>query len=68
MKDLDKIDTSIIKAKIAIKRLTIKEVAEAINVNDQTISNWINNKNIDNINKFLKLLKFLEIDINEIKK
>lgn len=65
---MDKIDTSIIKAKIALKKMTTKEVAEKIDVNEQTISNWINGKNISNIDKFLRLLKFLEIEINEIKK
>lgn len=60
--------TNLIKAKIAELKLTNREVAEKIGINEQTLSNWINNKNIDRITKFIELLDFLGIEINDIKK
>lgn len=62
------IDTNKIKAKIYEKGYTIKEVAKILNIHEQTLSNWINEKNLGNIKKFLELLYFLDLDIKEIKK
>lgn len=61
-------DYNIIKSKIILKNKTIIEVAEILNINEQTISNWINGRNTENINTFISLLKYLDININEIKK
>lgn len=58
--------TYIIKTKIIEKHLTIKEVAEITKLNEQTISNWINKKNLSNIDKFLKLIIFLDINIKDL--
>lgn len=60
-------DYNIIKAKIIMKNKTIKEIAEETELNEQTISNWINNRNVENINSFIYLLKHLNINLNEIK-
>lgn len=60
-------DYNIIKAKIIMENKTIKEVAEETELNEQTISNWINNRNVENINSFICLLKHLNIELKEIK-
>lgn len=62
------IDTNKIKAKIYEKGYNMKEVANILNIHEQTLSNWINEKNLENIKKFLELLYFLDLDIKEIKK
>ena len=62
------INTKKIKAKIYEKGYTIKEVAKKLNIHEQTLSNYINGKNLENINKFLELLNFLELEIKDIKK
>ena len=46
--------------------LTIKELANDLDISPQTISNWCNNKNLDNIYVFYKLCKRLDIDIRDI--
>lgn len=62
------IDTNKIKAKIYEKGFTVRQIADELNIHEQTISNWINHRNIDNISKFIELLLFLDIDIKELKK
>lgn len=62
------IDTKIIKGKIYEKGYNIKEISSIIGVHEQTLSNWLNYRNIDNINKFIKLLYLLELDPKDIKK
>lgn len=62
------IDTKKIKARIYEKGLEYKDIANALNIHEQTISNWINNRNLNNINKFIQLLILLDLDINDIKK
>lgn len=59
---------NIIKSKIILKDKSIKNVAEELNLNEQTISNWINDRNTDNIKKFITLLDYLDIEIEELKK
>lgn len=51
-----------IKGEIYKKDYTIKDIALLLNINPMTISNWINNRNIQNIEKFIKLINLLEID------
>ena len=60
------INMNLIKSKIYEKGYTINEVANKLNINNQTLSNWINNRNITNITKFLELLHILDININDI--
>lgn len=62
------IDTKIIKAKIYEKGYNIKEISSIIGIHEQTLSNWLNYRNIDNINKFINLLYLLELNPKDIKK
>lgn len=62
------IDTKIIKAKIYEKGYNIKEISSVIGIHEQTLSNWLNYRNIDNINKFINLLYLLELNPKDIKK
>lgn len=59
---------NIIKANIILKNKTIKEVADEIGINENTISNWINDRNTENISNFIELIQYLNIDIRDIKK
>lgn len=56
------------KLKILIieRDLTIKQLANELGISPQTISNWCNNKNLDNIYGFYKLCKRLDVDIRDI--
>ena len=58
------INPKIIKLKIIEKGYTNREIANKLNIHEQTISNWINGK-MGNIEKFIELCKILDIDINE---
>lgn len=51
-----------IKGEIYKKGYNIKDIALILNINPMTISNWVNNRNIQNIEKFIKLINLLEID------
>lgn len=62
------IDTKIIKAKIYEKGYNIKEISSIIGVHEQTLSNWLNYRNLDNITKFIQLLYLLELNPKDIKK
>lgn len=63
---MKKMNTKIIKIKMIEKNISQKEIAKKLNINEQTISNWINGKNLENIKKFLTLIKELEIDIKQL--
>lgn len=56
------------KLKIIIidRELTIKQLANDLGMSPQTISNWCNNKNLDNIYAFYRLCKHLDVDIRDI--
>lgn len=67
-----------LKLKIYENNLTIKEIAKKHNISEQTITNWINNRNISTILNFLKITQYLNftsedynklynLTINEIK-
>ena len=60
------INTNKIKSRIYEKGYNIKEVANKINIHKQTISNWINGRNITNIKKFLELLYILDLNIKDL--
>lgn len=62
------INTNKIKARIYEKGYKYKDVANKLKINEQTISNWINNRNLSNIIKFIELLNLLDLDIKDIKK
>lgn len=59
-------NTRIIKAKLAKKNMTIIKLAKITKINPQTISNWINNKNTNQIKKFIEVCKLLDIDIKDL--
>lgn len=43
-----------------------KEIAKKLNVSKQTINNWINQRNTEKIEKFLELMKELEIEVSDL--
>ena len=55
-----------LKLIIIERELTIKKLANDLGVSPQTISNWCNDKNLDNIYAFYKLCKELDVDIRDI--
>lgn len=55
-----------LKVIITERDITIKQLANELGVSPQTISNWCNNKNLDNIYAFYKLCKKLDVDIRDI--
>lgn len=61
-------NTKIIKKAMIDKNLNNIELASILKINENTVSRWLNGKNLSNINKFLEMLKILELDINDIKK
>ncbi len=60
------INTRLIKSEIYKKGYTIQNIAEQLNINPQTLSNWLNNRNLCNITKFIELLYMLDIDIKNL--
>lgn len=59
------INSKFIKMKIIERGLTQIEVANYIGITPETLSRWINGE-LGNINKFIKLCKFLNIDAREL--
>ena len=55
-----------LKVLIIERDLTIKQLADELGFSPQTISNWCNGKNLDNIYAFYKLCKLLDVDIKDI--
>lgn len=62
------INTTRIKIAMLEKNLNNIELASILKINENTVSRWLNGKNLSNINNFLEMLKILELDINDIKK
>lgn len=62
------INTNKIKAKIYEKGYTIKEISDIIKIHEQTLTNYLNNRNLNNITKFLELLYILDLTPKDIKK
>lgn len=52
--------------KMIEKEITGRELAEQVGVSEQTISKWINNKALEQIEKFIIMCKILEIDPREL--
>lgn len=59
-------NTKIIKIKLIEKNMTIKELSQKVDMNPQTISNWINGKNINQIENFIKICKILNIEMKDL--
>lgn len=57
---------NIIKIRMIEKELNNKNLASMLSINENTISRWINGKNLIQIENFLKMLEYLNISINEI--
>ena len=55
-----------LKLIIIERELTIKKLANDLGVSPQTISNWCNDKNLDNIHTFYKMCKKLNVDIRDV--
>lgn len=62
------INTNIIKARIYENGYTIKEISDILNINQQTLTNYLNGRNLNNIKKFLELLYILNLTPKDIKK
>lgn len=62
------INTRKIKSRIYELGYEYKDISKILNIHEQTISNWINNRNLSNINKFIELLILLDLDIKDLKK
>lgn len=56
---------TLIYKKIKEKGIKKKFISEKLQISDRTLYNWTNYENIDNIIKFIDLLKFLNININD---
>ena len=56
---------NIIKIAMIEQGISNKDLACMLSINENTISRWLNN-NLNQIENFLKLLQFLNIDINEL--
>lgn len=57
-----------LKLKIYENNLTIKEIAKKYNISEQTITNWINNRNISTILNFLKITQYLNFTSEDYNK
>lgn len=66
MKGFVQMNTKIIKIKIIEKGTSNSELAKELNINPQTITNWINGRNIKNIENFIILCKKLDIKIDDL--
>lgn len=57
-----------LKIKIIENGYTIRDIANKLNINEQTLSNWINSRNTNQIKKFLELLVLLNFNNEDLKK
>lgn len=57
-----------LKIKIIENGYTIRDIANKLNINEQTLSNWINSRNTNQIKKFLELLVLLNFNNDDLKK
>jgi transcriptional regulator with XRE-family HTH domain len=62
------INTKAIKKAMIDKDLSVIELSNILNLNVNTVSRWINGNNLNQIDNFLNLLIYLNLDIKEIKK
>lgn len=59
-------NTKIIRIKMIENDINQKEIAEKLNLSKQTINNWINQRKTEKIEKFLELMKELEIEVSDL--
>lgn len=57
-----------LKAKIYEKNYEIKDIAKMFNISEQTITNWINKRNVSSLLTFLKITQFLDFTIEDYNK
>lgn len=57
-----------LKAKIYENNYEIKDIAKMFNISEQTITNWINKRNVSSLLTFLKITQFLDFTIEDYKK
>lgn len=48
-----------------IQQYNITEISKKLKLSRQTVNRWINEDNIDKHIKFIQLLQYLDIDIDE---
>lgn len=57
-----------LKLKIHEKGYTLRDIALKFKINEQTLSNWVNGKNTEQLRKFIDILKFLEFSNDDLEK
>ncbi len=57
-----------LKLKIYEKGYTLRDIALKFRINEQTLSNWVNEKNTEQLRKFIDILKFLEFSNDDLEK
>lgn len=57
-----------LKVLIISKGYTIKALSEEIGINNMTLTNWINNRNTQQLNNFIDLLNLLQCTQDDITK
>lgn len=55
-----------LKIRMLEKEISGRELAQKIDVSEKTIYNWINNKSIEQIEKFIMMCKVLDLDPREL--
>lgn len=62
----EKINYNRIKAVLAEKRVSSKELAKHLNKTESTVSRWCTNDVQPSVEVFYQIAKFLEVDIREL--
>lgn len=62
------INEKVLKHAMIDKNIGVKELAKALNLSINTVSMWVNGNNLNQIDKFLDMIVFLDIDIKKLKK
>lgn len=55
-----------LKTRFAISKIRSKQVAEALNVNVQTVSNWVNGRSYPTTETLFKLAKLLDCKVDDL--
>lgn len=48
--------------------MSIIDLSDKLKINVNTVSRWLNGKNLNNIDNFLSMMYLLEISVEDIKK
>ncbi|MDF2879598.1 MAG: helix-turn-helix protein [Clostridiaceae bacterium] len=59
-------NTKLLKIQLVKKDMTVIELAEKIGVNVNTVSRWMNGNNLNQIEKFLEMLKVLDVNYKDL--